>query len=438
MTSDTRAAPVFVLSSARSGSTLTRYLLDAHPDVCCPGEIGLGALCRHLLCVFDSTPAAAGAPARRDAEPARSAPDALAPARQRAARRRRWHPTWMDNWPSSYSRSDSIARTREVASAIMADYARSKGKRVWCDRTPENVEELDVLQAVFPEAKYVCLYRNCLDVVSSCLTGTRFGLMHEFADYVQREPANAVAAMIDMWCDVTDAMLAFERDSTQCFRLHYEAIVYRPEDTLRPLFEFIGVPWDAGLVERAFLVSHDAGVGDRNANATGKIATNRVGKGSEIPLSRIPSDRLGRLNALLSSLDYPTVGPDWERIRNPYVQASAASGADPAAGAAATTPDEVMAVAARALRNPAVSTERGTILVVVRGNAGGTWIVDLGERRVSRGTVASWSCRVTIAPEVLVGIANGSVTAVQGFESGKLSVDGDAALAGTLGRLISA
>jgi hypothetical protein len=35
--------PVFVLCMARSGSTLLRFLLDAHPELACPPETMLPA-----------------------------------------------------------------------------------------------------------------------------------------------------------------------------------------------------------------------------------------------------------------------------------------------------------------------------------------------------------------------------------------------------------
>jgi len=38
------ADPVFVLCNVRSGSTLLRFGLDAHPDLACPPETNLPAL----------------------------------------------------------------------------------------------------------------------------------------------------------------------------------------------------------------------------------------------------------------------------------------------------------------------------------------------------------------------------------------------------------
>ena len=40
--------PVFVLCAARSGSTLLRFVLDAHPDLACPPETNVPALCGQL------------------------------------------------------------------------------------------------------------------------------------------------------------------------------------------------------------------------------------------------------------------------------------------------------------------------------------------------------------------------------------------------------
>lgn len=40
--------PVFVLCTGRSGSTLVRFLLDAHPDLACPPETRLPWLCTQL------------------------------------------------------------------------------------------------------------------------------------------------------------------------------------------------------------------------------------------------------------------------------------------------------------------------------------------------------------------------------------------------------
>ena len=41
---DAAAAPVFIVCNARSGSTLLRWLIDAHEEISCPGETDVAAL----------------------------------------------------------------------------------------------------------------------------------------------------------------------------------------------------------------------------------------------------------------------------------------------------------------------------------------------------------------------------------------------------------
>jgi len=58
--------PVFVLCTGRSGSTLVRFLLDAHPELACAPETKLPWLARQLAAawaVIEDTPPPAADPA---------------------------------------------------------------------------------------------------------------------------------------------------------------------------------------------------------------------------------------------------------------------------------------------------------------------------------------------------------------------------------------
>src|SRR5215475_13897288 len=66
------ADPVFVLCTSRSGSTLLRFVLDAHPDLACPPEMKLPHVLSQLARLWtattaDGTSAANGGPAISDA-----------------------------------------------------------------------------------------------------------------------------------------------------------------------------------------------------------------------------------------------------------------------------------------------------------------------------------------------------------------------------------
>ena len=95
MTASADYPPVFVLCCARSGSTLLRYMLDTHPDVCCPPELHLSDLCLKLMWVFQNT---ADEPVKEDTVQAIS--------------------------------TKAFAPIRKIVSGIMDDYAQRKHKSI--------------------------------------------------------------------------------------------------------------------------------------------------------------------------------------------------------------------------------------------------------------------------------------------------------------------
>ncbi|MEW6271818.1 MAG: sulfotransferase, partial [Thermodesulfobacteriota bacterium] len=259
------ARPAFILSTERSGSTLLRWLVDAHPDVVSPGEILLGRLCFDLYFTLLRTVVAT-----------------LGIEDRVAANR------------------EALRRVRGIVDGIMTTYARARGKKVWCDKTPQNLQHLTVLVETFPDARWVCLYRDGLDVAHSCLEVSRAGFMAELAEYVRRSPHDLVGAMLESWCDKTELLLKMELNHPEiCHRVRYEDLVARPEDVLPPLFAFLGVAWDPGVLERAFTMRHDAGGGDTLIGETRRVERDRVGRGRTLDVARLGAAQRARVDSLL-------------------------------------------------------------------------------------------------------------------------------------------
>jgi protein-tyrosine sulfotransferase len=265
-------APIFILSCERSGSTLLRYMLDTHPDITSPGELGLGQLSRFLEFVVSRTLArtASGDEAARA--------------------------------------EFTAGEVRRIISELMDSYTHAKGKRVWCDKAPLNVFHTELLRRVFPEARYICLYRNCLDVIHSCLEVSRNGFMAELAPYVQKNPGNLLAAMMDSWVEKTGLLLQVEASPAFTHRVHYEELVNAPEETLAVLFRFLELPFEPGLLKSIFTVPHEAGGGDPLIRSTDRILTDQVGQGAHLDrkaLQAIPAPLLARMEQLHLELGYP-------------------------------------------------------------------------------------------------------------------------------------
>jgi hypothetical protein len=277
-------APIFVLCCERSGSSLLRYILDTHSAIAAPAELNMGQLCqsvywtaRHTI----GTPDSADDPAQRNA----------------------------------------LVEVRRIVDSLMDQYVVEHGKQRWCEKSPQNIDYIDVLWRVFPDAHYICLHRHAMDVLHSLLEATRYSYMPDQLSGIIRHAGNIVGAMLEIWIRKTKALLAFEAaHPEQCYRIHYEAYVNAPPTVLPPLFNSMGLTWEDGLIESVFTTSHDVGFEDARVALSKRIHTASVGKGKRINPALIPAALRDEMNELLVTLGYEPVGEDWGEERLPPVR----------------------------------------------------------------------------------------------------------------------
>src|SRR5215471_466785 len=157
-------SPVFVLTASRSGSTLLRFILDSHPDLACPPETSVAMTAAQLTRTWDilENAGSGGTPVT---EPAAPPPEV-------------------------------IAAVRAAIDQVYDRYLQRRGKRRWCDKSLDSFSSAELIALLYPQAKFVCLYRHCMDVIASgvevCPWGVhRFG----FDPFVAQYPGNSVAAI---------------------------------------------------------------------------------------------------------------------------------------------------------------------------------------------------------------------------------------------------
>ena len=302
------APPVFILTASRSGSTLLRFILDSHPALACPPETGLGLACGQLASTLGTLENSAAA-SRGPGEEVVASPD-------------------------------TAAVIRAAIEFGFGGYLRRRGKARWCDKSLDNVQYAGLLAQVFPDAKFICLYRHCMDVIASGVEACPWGL-HRFGydQFVARHPGNSVAAIADYWLLCAHMAMDFEqRYPERCHRVRYEDLVAEPERTAAGIFSFLEVESVPGITRTCFEREHEAdGPSDEKIWFTGAVTGGSVGRGTVVPVGAFPPGMLPVLNHVLAALCYRPADEEWNTAvgpLDPRLPAEPASGAEPAAGTA--------------------------------------------------------------------------------------------------------
>jgi len=386
--------PIFILSCVRSGSTMLRCIVDTHPSLCSPGHLNLGPLCSYL---YTAAYYSLGKLPDISTEGQRD---------QRAAE-----------------------ETRRVVTDLLGRYAQGKGKSNWCEKSTVNADYLEILLKVFPQARYICLYRNCLDVVHSCIKLSPLGYMDELAAYVQKHPTNFVAAMIDNWLDKNGKLLAFEQAyADQCIRVNYESLVRQPEQELAALFAFLGESWDERLIESIFQVPHDQGDGDLKVWFSGKISTDSIGNGTTIPVTAIPEHMIADINALHRQLGYASIDALYAGQQDTEKQAPRNIDLNDFFANCCSQ------YAAAGMNGKHLL--RGVCEVVVSGLQGGVWTIASDDAGLVLTNGRPGDCTIATTYRVFCELIAGSKTAVNAYELGEITAAGNMNLALEFGRLL--
>jgi hypothetical protein len=277
-----RADPVFVLCMGRSGSTLLRLILDSHPELACPPETNIPALCSQLAVVWSLIEGAPLSAQRGDAPPV--VPDA------------------------------AVAGIRATMDLMTVPYLARRGKRRYCDKSLGTARYAGLLARIYPGARFICLYRHPMDVISSGLEACPWGLNgYGFDPYIAASPGNAVMALARYWADGAQAIAAVEEQyAGSCHRVRYEEMVADPERVAAGIFGFVGAGQVPGIAEAVFTGDHERfGPADHKIWHTSRISGASVGRSDSVPAGLIPPAVLELINGLADRLGYVRVDERW-------------------------------------------------------------------------------------------------------------------------------
>lgn len=201
--------PIFIVGQFRSGTTLMRYLLDSHSHIACGPESDFIA---SLRSVVDDPRSAAGL-------------ESL-----------------------GFDMEHLRLRLRMFCSYFFENYANSRNKPRWADKSPLYVDHLDFLQWLYPEALFILLHRFPLDQIHSHTRGGTYA--HEpLKPYTSKNEPMLVSGA-RYWNEKALEMMKFEESHpSSCLRVRYEDLCERPEQVLTSVFEFVGVAYEPAVLE---------------------------------------------------------------------------------------------------------------------------------------------------------------------------------------------
>jgi hypothetical protein len=366
---------VFVVCAGRSGSTLLRFLLDAHPDLACPPETRLPAMCAQIATVWLQL---AGSPQ----------PDSAAP---------------KDRGGQPAVPAPAVAGIRQAMNLMVGPYLAQRGKRRYCDKSLGAAEHVPVLCEVFSGAKFLCLYRHPMDVIASGIEACPWGLSgFGFDAYAAGSPGNAVKALAQFWADNAAQILAAEEQlGDRAYRVRYEDLVAEPEGVSDGIFRFLGARPAPGISAACFAPERERlGPGDYKIWHTTRISADSVGRGWTVPAEMMGPALMTMVNELAAKLGYAQIDKAWgiaavaPDVRLPGTGPVPAS---PAPSGNGDAPPGLRTMAARLLSGMArldgqfaslwQPCSREVFLVTVTAPGGGgiaaRWRVDLAEAAIT-------------------------------------------------------
>tara|TARA_B100001029_G_scaffold175788_1_gene177730 strand:- start:904 stop:1737 length:834 start_codon:yes stop_codon:yes gene_type:complete len=245
-------SPVFIIACGRSGTTILGETLSRHPKIKYLNE-------------------------RRDL----------------------WHKAYsnFDIWNKNTQNPKIFANEKDIVSKknnILQDlFFREQvlgSATILLEKLPINNFRLDFLNASFPNARYIYLTRNGLEVSKSIekkivknnwYTGNKYNLLKEYAmlKNINFSPKNNFEKGLWEWkLSITESNNFFKKMNRNKFiHLSYQDLIENPNNNLKSIFHFLEIEKDESLIEKISLKIK------RNSPKENEISDDRIKKiGGEI------------------------------------------------------------------------------------------------------------------------------------------------------------
>ncbi|MFN2594520.1 MAG: sulfotransferase [Actinomycetota bacterium] len=208
------SAPFFIVGSARSGTTMLRLMLNAHPEVAVPPES------RFIVELWHGD----------------SQVDAAEYLKELAAHKR--FQAWdLPIEAVAMELGDGRVPFVSAIEATFRAWARAAGRERWGDKTPRYIEHIPFLAELFGDAKFIHLIRDGRNVALS------------YAD-VPFGP-KSIGAAAQLWAERVSMGMRDGRPlgGDRYFELRYEDLVDDAEGEIKDTCAFLELDFDPGMLD---------------------------------------------------------------------------------------------------------------------------------------------------------------------------------------------
>lgn len=208
------AEPIFIIGSARSGTTWVHDIFKAHPEVATLFETWLFTKQDGIGSLFSSA-----------------------------------------HWPAKYSglgrlleREQLLLQVRSFCETIMSS-AILDAHRFLVEKSPSHAFSLDLINEIFPKSRFIHVVRDGRDVAVSVQAAARSWVPHWKMTFGKSLMASAKA-----WHDSVKRVKnhAGVIGGERFLEVRYEKLHEDPMHTYRTMFDFCDIPYDENLLRRIY------------------------------------------------------------------------------------------------------------------------------------------------------------------------------------------
>lgn len=206
----------FVVGVMRSGTTLLRLMLDAHPDLAIPSETRFFPAINSLINQATATPTEVVSILES-----------------------------VNTWPDFELNSEELIKSMltehintpsNAVRSFYKNYALRFNKARWGDKTPYYGLHMDQISLLIPEARFIHIIRDGRDVALSTK-----GLWFDLGKDIEEIAVN--------WMSRIRQTRQLAQLIPHYLELRYEDLIHNPEQTLRKICRFIHLPYNPQMLE---------------------------------------------------------------------------------------------------------------------------------------------------------------------------------------------